>query len=83
MAQNYLWGLIAHYWQDWHHLGQLLIHEGHMEYYLGAGSSNCGQLGPNLATPTPKFGHPILVTLNIAGLAPILTTLRLIILRNG
>ena len=37
-----------------------------MEYYLEAVSSNCGQLGPNFAIPTPKFDHPILLTLNIA-----------------
>ena len=54
-----------------------------MEYYLGAGSSSCGELGQNLAIPTPKFDHPILATLNIATLAPILIVLRLIILRNG
>ena len=54
-----------------------------MEYCLGAGSSNCGQLGPNLAIPTPKFDHPILVTLNIAVLAPILIILRLTTLRIG
>ena len=46
-----------------------------MEYYFGAGSSNCGQLGPNLAIPDPKFVHPILVTLHIAALAPILISL--------
>ena len=34
-------------------------------------SSNCGQLGPNLAIQTPKFGQSNLVTLNIAALAPI------------
>ena len=54
-----------------------------MEYYLGAGSSNCGQLGPNLAIPTPKFDHPIIVTLNITALAPILISVRLITLENG
>ena len=54
-----------------------------MEYYLGAVSCNYVQLGPNLAIPTPKFDHPILVTLNISALAPILIILRLIILENG
>ena len=54
-----------------------------MHYCLGAGSSNCGQLGPNLAIPTLKFGHPILVTLNIAALDPIPIVLMLIILENG
>ena len=54
-----------------------------MEYYLGAGSSNCGQLGPNLAIPTPKFDRPIFVTLNIIDPAPILVILMLNMLRNG
>ena len=54
-----------------------------MEYYLGAVSCNYVQLGPNFAIPTPKFDHPILVTLNISALAPILIILRLIILENG
>ena len=38
-----------------HDLGQLLIHEGHMDYSLGPSSSNCGELGPNLVIPIPKF----------------------------
>ena len=54
-----------------------------MEYYLGAGNSNWGQLGPNLAISTPKFDYPILITLNITDLTPILIILRLIMLENG
>ena len=53
-----------------------------MDYSLGASISNCGQLGPNLAIPIPKFGHPILVTLNIAALNSILVVRRLIILEK-
>ena len=75
--------MVSHLPWDWHYLGQLLIHEGRMEYFSRAASSNCDQLGPNLAILTPKFDHPILVTLNIAALATILIILRLIILRNG
>ena len=82
-VQHYIWGLISLYWQYWHLLGQLLIHEGHMEHYLGASSSNCSQLGQILAIPTPEFDHPILLSLNIAALAPILIIFRLILLRNG
>ena len=67
-----------------HDLGQLLIHEGHMDYSLGASSSNCGQLGPNLTIPIPKFDHPILATLDVAALdSSILIVPRLIILENG
>ena len=54
-----------------------------MGYCLGAGGSNSGQLGPNLAIPNPKFAHPVLVTLNITALDPILIGLRLIIMENG
>ena len=61
-----------------HDFGQLLIHDGHMDYCLGAGTSNCGQLGSDLAIPTPKFGHSMLVTLNIAALDSILIVLSLI-----
>ena len=63
--------------------GSCYFMRGHMEYFLGAGISNCGQLGPSLTIPAPKFGHPILVSLNITALAPILIILRLIILGNG
>ena len=49
-------------------VGQLLIHEGHVDFSLGASSSKCGQLGPNLAIPIAKFGHPILVTMSIPAL---------------
>ena len=34
-------------------------------------SSDYGQLGPNMAIPTLKFDHPIIVTLNITDLVPI------------
>ena len=53
-----------------------------MEYYFGAGSSNCGQLGPNLAIPTHRFDHPILVILNVTALGPIVIIIRLIRLEN-
>ena len=65
-----------------HDLGELLIHEGHMDYSLGASSSNGGQLGPNLAIPIPKFDNPILVTLKNAALGSILIAPGLIMLEK-
>ena len=65
-----------------HDLEKLFIHEGHLDYSLGASISNCGQLGPNLAFPIPKLDHPILVTLNITALDSILIVPRLIILEK-
>ena len=71
-AQLLLMGSFLPLLMVFHDLGQLLIHEGHMDYSLGASSSNCGQLGPNLAIPIPKFDHPILLTLGITALGSIL-----------
>ena len=47
---------------------------------LKAGSSTCGQLGPNLAIVIPKFDHPILVALGIAAPVSILIVLKLLII---
>ena len=42
--------------------------------------SNCGQLGPNLPMPIPKFEHEVVVTLDIAAPGSILIVSRLIVL---
>ena len=52
-----------------------------MDYSLGASSSNCDKLGPNLVIPIPYSDHPLLVIVGITALGLIFIVPRLIILQ--